>query len=235
MTCPHHYTHSSAPYLVVVFCNSMHSRCSAASKCMMLEPPALVGKSSHLIGLGRHCWVYLFTSIQQSRLTSFGLPVYIWYSFYFLFWLDLNGRFCLASASRTVFFIIEALIALTAVMVTRIYVELLRNTLHINVIHKFFFHFSNCFFTSTAFIFQSNRWVTFYLYNPDKNNVILTENREGHIIRVGSHLGIVLFIYAIYGLHHVTVAWNLIKIDIIYNKVKFYKRKVYVYKATLIQ
>lgn len=43
------------------------------------------------------------------------------------------------------FFVIEALIALTAVMVTRIYVELLRNTLHINVIHKFFFHFSNCF------------------------------------------------------------------------------------------
>lgn len=128
---------------------------------MKLEPPPLVGKSRHLIGLGRHCWVYLFTSIEVVGRPWVCRSIYGTVSISF-FWLDLNGRFCLASASRTVFVIIEALVLLTDVKLTRIYVELLRNTLQINVIQTVFISFQSFLFTGTPFIFQTNWWVYFY-------------------------------------------------------------------------
>lgn len=143
---------------MVIFCNSKHSRCFLVHEVRT----AAIGGKKQPPDWSRPPLLDLFIHFYWSRRTSLGLPVYIWYSFYFLFWLDLNGRFCLASASRTVFVIIEALVLLTDVILTRIYVELLRNTLQINVIQTVFLSFQSFLFIGTPFIFQTNWWVYFY-------------------------------------------------------------------------
>lgn len=152
---------------------------------MKLEPPPLVGKSSHLIGLGRHCWVYLFTSIEVVGRPWVCRSIYGTVSISF-FWLDLNGRFCPASASRTVFVIIEALVLLTDVMLTRIYVELLRNTLQINVIRTVFFFVSIIsFYWHTIYI--SKKLMSIFWWKSNKNNVIWAKRGKDLVIMLVIH------------------------------------------------